>query len=528
LGRSKKRLDTPDKVQGKAQFGIDINVTGMLIAVVARPPVFGAKTKKIDDEKTKAVTGIKAVVPIDTGVAVVADHFWAANMGREALLIEWDEGPLATLDSDEQRQQYAKMAQEPGLAAVNRGDVDAALATADKVIDAVYEFPYLAHATMETLNCTADVRPDSCEIWVGTQLQTIDRDAAAEITGLPKEKVTLHTTYLGGGFGRRAVGSSHFVREAVQISKAIKTPVKVIWTREDDIHGGYYRPCSYNLLSAGLDKEGMPVAMKHRIVCQSIVKGTPFEGLIKNGIDETSVEGAYDSPYDVPNMLVDYYMAPTGVPVLWWRSVGHSFTAFVKESFIDELAHLAGQDPYQYRRQLLVNHPRQQALLDLVAEKGGWGKPQAGRHQGIAIHESFGSLVAQVAEVSVNDSGKIKVHKVVCAIDCGRTVNPDTIGAQMESGIVFGLSAAFYGAITLKNGRAQQSNFDDYEVLRIDEMPEITVHIMDSKEPPGGVGEPGVPPTAPAVANAVFAASGIRMRTLPMTPNAVRKMMAHA
>ncbi len=524
LGISRRRLDTPDKTDGKAMFGIDATAPGMLVSVVARPPVFGGKVKSFNADKAKAVKGVKDVVQIDSGVAVVGEDFWSAKLGREGLEVTWDEGPLASLDSEGQRRQYAEIAKKSGLVAAQRGDVEAGFAKATKKIEAVYELPYLAHAPREPLNCLADVRTDSCEIWVGTQLQTIDRDAAAAITGLPHEKVRLHTMYLGGGFGRRAVGDSHFVREAVQVSKAVKAPVKVIWTREDDIHGGYYRPASYHAISGGLDTGSMPLAWKHRIVCQSIVKGTPFEGLIKNGIDVTSVEGAADSPYEVPNFFVDYLEAPAGVPVLWWRSVGHSFNAFVKESFIDELADAAGKDPYQYRRRLLVNHPRVRGVLDLAARKANWGSPSApGLSQGIAVHESFGSFIAQVAEVGVSPAGAIKVHKVVCAVDCGRVVNPDTIEAQMQSAIVFGLTAALYGAITFKNGRVEQSNFDDYEMLRMNEMPVVEVYIMPSEEPPGGVGEPAVPPIAPAVANAVFAATGARLRHLPMTAEMVQQ-----
>ena len=525
LGTAKKRLDTPDKTNGKAIFGIDVVVPGMLTAVVARPPVFGGKVKSVDDSAAKKIPGVKAVVQIDRGVAVVADSFWRANRGRDALKINWDHGPLADLDSMKQLQEYKKMAAKPGLVAAQRGDVASALKTAVKKIKAEYYVPYLAHAPMEPLNCVADVRADSCEIWVGTQLQTLDRNAAAAAIGLPPEKVKLHTTYLGGGFGRRAVGDAHFVLEAVQVSKAVKAPVKVIWTREDDIHGGYYRPVAYNTLSAGLGEDGLPIAMQHTIVGQSIAKGTPFEaGMIKDGVDNTSVEGAYDSPYDVANFLVDYHMAPAGVPVLWWRCVGHSYNTFVKEGFIDELAHAAGQDPYTYRRKLLAKHPRVLAVLDLAAKKAGWGKAATkGASQRIAVHESFGSYIAQVAEVSVNKYGGVKVHKVVCAIDCGHIVNPDTIEAQMESAIVFGLSAALYGQITFKNGRVEQSNFHDYEMLRMEEMPLVEVHIMKSQEPPGGVGEPGVPPIAPAVANAFYAASGIRMRTLPMTAAAIKR-----
>ncbi|MBU0480096.1 MAG: xanthine dehydrogenase family protein molybdopterin-binding subunit [Proteobacteria bacterium] len=526
IGTSKKRLDTPEKVNGRAVFGIDVNLPGMLTAVIARPPVFGATVKSFDDTKAKMIPGVKHVVQIDRGIAVVADHFWPAKKGRDALQIEWDEGPHASFNSDDQGREYLAIAETPGVVAVNRGDVKKGLAEATKRLDAVYEFPYLAHATMEPLNCVADVRTDFCEIWVGTQMQTLDRNAAVVLTGLPKEKVKLHTTYLGGGFGRRAVGDSHFVKEAVQVSMAVKAPVKVVWTREDDLKGGYYRPRSYHRLNCGLDRNGMPLALNHRMVNQSIVKGTAFEGLIKDGIDHTSVEGAFDTPYEIPNLFVDSHMAPADVPVLWWRSVGHSATAFIKECFIDELAALAGREPYGYRRALLNKHPRQQALLDLVTKKAGWDKPVvAGRGRGIAIHESFGSFVAQVAEVSVADSGRIKVHKVVCAVDCGKTVNPDTIRAQMQGAIIFGLTAALYGKVTFKEGRVEQGNFDDYQMLRINETPEIEVHIMESDEAVGGIGEPGVPPVAPAVANAVFAAKGIRLHQLPMTPELVRNAL---
>ena len=524
IGKPMKRLDTPEKVSGKAVFGLDVRVPGMLTAVVARPPVFGATVKSVNDARVKAVPGVKGVARIDSGVAVVADHFWAAKRGRDALEVVWDEGPLATLDSRSQREEYVKLAGKQGVIAARRGDVEATLAGAAKRLEAVYEVPYLAHAPMEPLNCVAHVRADGCDIWTGTQMQTTDRNAAAQLTGLPPEKVKLHTMLLGGGFGRRAVGDAHFVREAVQVSMAVKAPVKVVWTREDDIRGGYYRPVVYNLIRAGLGGDGMPVAWHHRIVGQSILIGTPFQGGVKEGLDPTQVEGAADSPYEIPNFLVDYHMAPPGVPVLWWRSVGHTFTAFVKEGLIDELAHLAGKDPYQYRRQLLAKHPRQRALLDLVADKAGWGKRSApDRFQGIAVHESFGSFVAQVAEVSVSSTGLVSVHRVVCAIDCGRIVNPDTIAAQMESGIVFGLTAALYGEITLKEGRVEQSNFHDYEILRINEMPKVEVHIMPSQELPGGVGEPGVPPIAPAVVNALYAATGKRIRRLPIRPGELRR-----
>ena len=516
IGKPRARLDTPAKVNGTAEFGIDVKRPNLLTAVIARPPVFGATLKAFDAEAAKALPGVKEVVQVDSGVAVVAESFWAAKLGRDALKIKWDDGPLAKLDSATQGKEYAALAQKPGLVAANRGDAAATLAAAGKKIEAIYEVPYLAHAPMEPLNCVADVRADSCEIWVGTQMQTLDRNAAAEVTGLPPEKVTLHTTFLGGGFGRRGVGDSHFVREAVQVSKAMQAPVKVMWTREDDIRGGYYRPRAYHTVRAALGENNLPSVWQQRIVCQSIVKGTPFEeGMMKEGIDHTAVEGIVDLSYAVPNLQVEYQMAPAGVPVLWWRSVGHSFTAFVKECFVDELATAAGQDPLAFRKQLLVDHPRQIALLDLLAEKAGWGKPEQGRAQGLAIHESFGSIVAQVAEVTVEDN-KIKVGRVVCAVDCGQTVNPDTIVAQMQSAIYFGMAAALHDAITFKNGRVEQSNFHDYPMPRLAAMPVVGVHIMPSKEKPGGIGEPGVPPIAPAIANAVFAANKMRLRTLPL------------
>ncbi len=516
IGKPRPRIDTPAKVNGTAEFGIDVKRPNLLTAVVARPPVFGAKLKDFNAEAAKAVLGVKEVVVVDSGVAVVAENFWAAKLGRDALKIVWDEGPLAKLDSGTQGKEYQALAQKPGLVATSRGDAAATLIAAAKKIEAVYEMPYLAHAPMEPLNCVADVRADSCEIWVGTQMQTLDRNAAAEVTGLPPEKIKLHTTFLGGGFGRRAVGDSHFVREAVQTSKAMQAPVKVVWTREDDIRGGYYRPRAYHTVRATLGEDNLPAAWQQRIVCQSIVKGTPFEeALMKEGIDHTSVEGIADLSYAVPNLQVEYQMAPPGVPVLWWRSVGHSFTAFVKECFIDELANAAGQDPLAYRKQLLVEHPRQIALLNLLAEKAGWGKPEKGTAQGLAIHESFGSIVAQVAEVTV-ENGKIRVVRVVCAVDCGQTVNPDTIVAQMQSGIYFGMAAALLGAITFQNGRVEQNNFHDYPMPRLAEMPAVEVHIMPSKEKPGGIGEPGVPPIAPAIANALFAATKVRLRTLPL------------
>jgi isoquinoline 1-oxidoreductase beta subunit len=376
---------------------------------------------------------------------------------------------------------------------------------------------------MEPLNCFVDLKKDSGLIRTGSQFQTVDRAAAARVAGLKPEQIVFETTFLGGGFGRRANPASDFVIQAVQAAKALGRPVKVVYTREDDMKSGYYRPMWYNRIEAALDKKGYPLAWRHRIVGQSIIAGTPFEsGMIKDGIDHTSVEGASDTPYSIPNLQVELHSTTNGVPVLWWRSVGHSHTAFVMESFMDELAHKAGLDPYRYRHTLLAKHPRNLKVLQTAAEKAGWGKPlPKGRARGIAVHESFGSYIAQVAEVSLDKGGTIKVHRVVCAIDCGRIVNPDTIKAQMESGIIFGLSAALHGAITLKNGRVEQGNFDSYPLVRMAGSPKIEVHIIDSNEEPGGVGEPGVPPIAPAVANALFALNGARVRTLPMTPERV-------
>lgn len=518
VGKPTKRLDTPEKTNGKAIFGIDVDRPGMLVAVVARPPVFGGKLKSFDASRAKAIPGVRHVTAIDRGIAVVADGFWPAKLGREALEIVWDDGELAMLESDRQREQYAALAEKPGAVARQEGDAAKALAGAAKKFEAVYDLPYLAHATMEPMNCVADVRPDSCEIWVGTQFQTVDRDAAVKETGLKPEQVKLHTTLCGGGFGRRAVPDSHFVVEAVQISKAIKTPVKVIWTREDDMRGGWYRPRAYHAVTAGLDRDGKPVGWQHRIVCQSFIVGTPFEKhIVKNGVDETAVEGAKDIPYDIPNLLVDWQQAPGGVPCLWWRSVGHSHTAFVVETLIDELAHAARKDPFEFRRALLGNHPRHKRVLEFVAEKAGWGKAvPAGRGRGIALHESFGSYVAHVAEVSVSKDGKPRVHRIVAAIDCGPIVNPDTIHAQLESGTVFGLTAALYGEISFEKGRVKQRNFHDYPMLRMNEMPAVEAHIVPSEEKMGGVGEPGVPSVAPAVANAIFAITDRRVRRLPI------------
>jgi isoquinoline 1-oxidoreductase beta subunit len=519
IGKPTRRLDTPEKITGRATFGVDIHFDGLLTAVVARGPVFGAKVKSFDATKTKAVPGVRAVVEVPTGVAVLADHFWAAKLGRDALAVEWDLGPGATLDSTALREQFQRLAGTRGTPAGRAGDTGAVLKKAAKTVEAEYYVPYLAHAMMEPPNCTVRLGADKCEIWSGTQFQTMDQQLTAKITGLKPEQVEIHTTFLGGGFGRRANPTSDFVSEAVHVAKASGHPVKVVWTREDDIHGGYYRPSYVHRARIGLGGDGMPVAWEHTIAGQSILAGTPFEPrMVKHGIDATSVEGVADSPYlaEIPNHRVELHSPKTPISVLWWRSVGHSHNAFVMESLIDEAAHAAGADPLAYRRTLLAKHPRHLGVLNLAAEKAGWGTPlPAGRARGVAVHESFGSFVSQVAEVSA-DRGRIRVHRVTCAIDCGIAVNPLMIAAQMESGIAFGLGAVLHSALHLKEGRVQESNFHDYQVLRLDEMPAVEVHIVPSREKSGGVGEPGVPPIAPAVANAVFTLTGQRLRELPL------------
>lgn len=522
IGKPRRRLDTPEKTNGKAIFGIDAKVAGMLTAVVARPPVFGGMVKSFNANKARAVPGVREVVQIDSGIAVIADGFWSAKQGRDALEIVWDEGPLANLSTAGMVEQYRNLAKTPGMGARREGNPEQTLPKATKQLSAEYEVPYLAHACMEPLNCLVDLRSDSCEIWTGTQFQTIDRDTAARVAGLRPEQVKIHTTFLGGGFGRRANPQSDFIVMAVQVAKVAKKLVKVIWTREDDMKGGYYRPMWYDRIAAGLDGKGSLIAWLHTIVGQSILSGTPFDP--KEDVDPASVEGAKEIPYEIPNILVELHSPKIGVPVQWWRSVGHSHTAFVVESFMDEMAHEADKDPYEFRRGLLAKHPRHYGVLRLAAEKAGWRRPlPKGRGRGIAVHESFGSFVAQVAEVSVSPSGKVRVHKVVCAIDCGKIVNPDTIKAQMESGIVFGLSAALQGEITFKNGRVEQSNFNDYPLLRMNEMPLVEVYIVSSEEKSGGVGEPGVPPIAPAVCNAIFRITGKRIRRLPIRPEELKR-----
>ena len=518
IGRPIKRLDTPEKLNGKAEFGIDVKLPGMLTAVIARPPIFGAKLKSFDDSRTRSMPGVRKVVAVPSGVAVIADTFWQAKTGRDALRVEWDEGSMQSFDTGKMMQDFRERVKSPGTSVRNDGDAAAALANATKKIEAVYEVPYLSHLMMEPLNCTVDLRADSCEVWTGSQFQTIDRANAAKIAGLPPERVQLHTTFLGGGFGRRANPQSDFVVEAVHVAKAVGAPVKVIWTREDDMAGGWYRPAFLHAIEGGVDASGNAVGWRSRLVGQSIMAGTPFAAMMMKGkdYDPASVEGVDDLPYAIPNVAVESHQAEINVPVQWWRSVGHSHTAFAVECFIDELAALAGKDPYQFRRALLQKQPRHLGVLNLAAEKARWDRPlPKGVGRGIAVHFAFGSYAASVAEVSVTE-GKVRVHRMVCAIDCGQYVNPGIIKAQTEGGAIFGASAALYQELTFESGRLQQTNFHTFPVMRINECPEIETHIAESNEKSGGIGEPGVPCAAPAIANAVFAVTGKRVRRLPI------------
>jgi len=517
IGKPLKRLDTPAKVNGSAIFSMDVHVPGMLTALVAHVPVFGGKAKSIDSAAALAVPGVKQVVDVGSGVAVIASGFWAAKKGRAALKVEWDLGPNAGMSSAGMRADYKKLAEGPGKVARKDGDPEGALKSAAQVLDAEYELPFLAHAPMEPLNCVVDLRADSMEIWAGSQFQTVDHAAASAVAGLDPKSVKLHTTFLGGGFGRRANPVADYIVEAVKVAKAAKAPVKLIWTRDDDLRGGYYRPMWHSRIRAGLDSAGAIASWMHTIVGQSFIAGTAFEAfLVKDGIDGTSVEGSADTDYALPNLQVDLHTTKLGVPTLWWRSVGHSHTAFVIESFLDEVAHASKTDPLELRRKLLAGKPRNLGVLELAAAKAGWGKPlEKGRARGIAVHHSFESYVAAVAEVSL-ENGKLRVHKYTVAVDCGRVVNPDTIQAQIQGAVGFGLTATLYSAITLADGRVEQSNFHDYKLLRIQEMPAVEVHIVPSDEPSTGIGEPGVPPIAPALCNALFELTGKRIRHLPI------------
>ena len=520
IGTSARRLDSHDKVNGKAQFGIDVKIPGMKIATVAACPVFGGTLASVDESKVTAVKGVRQVVRLDNAVAVVGDHMWAAKQGLGALDIQWNEGPNARLSTADIVQQLEVASQRPGVLARKEGDVARAMAGATTTVQAVYQLPFLAHATMEPINCTVHVRNDRCDVWVGTQVVSRAQAVAAEVAGLPLEKVQVHNHLLGGGFGRRL--EVDFIAQAVEIGKHVDGPVKVVWTREEDIQHDVYRPFYYDRLAAGLDERGMPIAWSHRVTGSSIVaRWVP--GFFKNGLDPDAVEGAAEPPYTLPNLLVEYVrQEPAGIVDTWSRGPDAAPPPGGERPDptrprVDELAAAAKRDPLEYRLALLDKSPRARAVLELAAERAGWGKPLPARSgRGVSIQYAFGSYLAQVAEVAVSKDGQVRVERVVCAVDCGLTVNPDTVVAQMQGGIIFGITAALFSEITLTNGRVEQVNFNNYRTLRINEAPAVDVHLVKSTEAPGGIGEPGTSAVAPAVFNAIFAATGKRLRKLPV------------
>lgn len=503
VGTRIPRVDTPEKITGRAVFGIDVRLPGMVFAAVARCPVFGGRVRRFDPAPALAVPGVLRVMEISRGVAVVAENTWAAFRGKQALEIEWDEGATARWSSDGISRAFAEAAQRSGSVVRETGDVDAALAGAAHVVEAVYEAPYLAHACMEPMNCTAQVRGGRCEIWAPTQSPQGAQREAARVTGLPSSAITVHVTYLGGGFGRRG-GPVDYVNEAVELAQKLDMPVQVVWTREDDIRNGLYRPATYNVMRAALDGRGVPVAWSHRLVGPA---GGSF--MITRGAEELI--------YPIPHFRLERVIQDPGIPIAPWRGVGPSQNGFVVEGFVDELAHAAGKDPYAFRRELVGGHARLRRVLDLAAERAGWStRPGAGRHRGIALWQFGETYLAEVAEVSVGGEGEPRVHRVVAVVDCGIVVHPDIVAAQIESSIVYGLTAALYGKITIERGRVVESNFHDYPMLRLAAMPEIEVHLVESDAEPGGIGEAGLPPIAPAVCNAIFAATGRRIRRLPI------------
>jgi isoquinoline 1-oxidoreductase beta subunit len=516
IGKPVKRLDTPSKVDGSAVFGIDIRLPGMKVATVAACPVLGGKLKSVDDAPARAVPGVRDVVKIDNAVAVIGDHYWAARQGLAALRIEWDNGPNADMSSraivDSLRNAYGT---RPAVLARHNGDVDGAFSRAAKRVEAAYELPFLAHATMEPINTTIQVRPDGCEIWVGTQVPTAAQAIAAKTLGLPPEKVMVHNQYLGGGFGRRLEADS--IEQAAKIARGLDYPVKIIWSREEDIQHDLYRPAYYDRISAGLGPDGLPVAWIDHVTGASVMGHYVPGGLPEGKLDADAVEGAQDLPYDIPAIHVDWTRHDPPVPITWWRGVGPTHNVYVVESFVDELAHAAGRDPVEYRRALLTKNPRSRAVLDLAAQRSGWGTGlPAGVGRGVSLHDAFGSNLAVVVEIAVSPAGEVKLRRVVAVVDCGQTINPDTVKAQVEGGLVFGLSAALYSDITFEGGRVQQNNFNDYRMMRMNETPPIEVYQIRNAENPGGIGETGTVSAAPALANAVFAATGKRLRRYPL------------
>jgi isoquinoline 1-oxidoreductase beta subunit len=522
IGTPAKRLDAAGKVNGTATYGIDVRPPGVKIATLAQSPVFAGRLKSVDDGAAKAVKGVRQIVRLDDAVAVVADHMGAAKKGLEALKIEWDGGPNAGLSTQDVARELEQATLKPGAVAQNIGDADSAMGTAVTKVEASYEVPFLAHATMEPMNCTVHFRGSECEIWIGTQAIARVQAMAAKAAGLPPEKVTVHNHLLGGGFGRRLEADGAVC--AVEIAKQVDGPVKVVWTREEDIQHDLYRPYWFDRLTAGLDKDGKPIAWNHRFAGSSVISRW-LPPAYANGLDPDSTEGAINLVYKFPNFHVEYVrVEPPGIPTGFWRSVGPSHNVFVTESFVDELAAAAKQDAVAFRRTLLEHNPRALAVLDLAAEKAGWGQRlPKGRGRGVSLQNAFGSLLAQVAEVEVAKDGSVRVQRVTCAMDCGTVVNPDTVQAQLQSGIMYGVTAALYGEITLKNGRVEQSNFDSYQILRMNEAPVIEVHLVKSTEPPGGMGETGTSAIVPAIANAVFAATGKRLRKMPVDVNILKQ-----
>ncbi|KAK45003.1 aldehyde dehydrogenase [Caballeronia jiangsuensis] len=516
IGTPVRRLDSPEKVDGTAMFGLDVRLPDMLYAAIVNCPVFGGTLASVDDSNAKKIPGVRQVVKFDNGVAVIGDHTWAAKRGAAALQIQWNEGPSAGVSTKQIVDDMANASQRTGAVARKEGDVNDAFSKAKTRVDAVYVQPFLAHATMEPINCTVHVRPDGCDIWLGTQVPTRIRDAGMKATGLPADKIVVHNHLLGGGFGRRL--EFDMATQALKIGKALGVPVKVTWSREEDIQHDMYRPCYYDKLSAGLDAGGKPVAWTHRIVGSSVLARFAPPA-VKDGVDPDAVEVASDLPYDLPNQLVDYVrLEPHDVPTAFWRGVGPTRGTFVVESFIDELAVQAKADPVEYRRALLGKSPRARNVLDVATQAAAWGKqsvPQ-GQGRGVSVMHAFGSFFSIVADVTVDKDGAVKVNRIVCAVDCGMVVNPNTVEAQVQGGIIFGITAALYSEITIKDGRVEQSNFTDYRMLRIHETPPVEVHIVKSTEAPGGIGEPGTAALAPAITNAIHAATGKRIRQLPV------------
>ena len=522
LGKPLKRLDTPVKVNGVAKYGIDAQVPGMLVALMARAPLPGAKPASVDDSKAKAVKGVQQVITIPSGVAVLATGYWAAKKGRDALDIKWDLGPNAGLSSATVTSMLTEGADAAESVATDAGNLRDAAANSAATVDALYEAPYLAHACMEPMNCTAWVKGDEVEIWAGTQSQGPAQGILGQVAQAAPGKVKVNAMMLGGGFGRRF--APDFAIDATLLSKISGKPVKLIYSREDDMAAGFYRPASVARFSGALDANGVPTMFKVGVGSPSIMAASGFMKIPDNGVDAFAMEGIADHPYDIANQRIAYGRREPGPQVWFWRSVGHSQNIFFMEGFIDEMAVAAKKDPFEFRRGLLSQQPRYKAVLEAAADKAGWGKPlPAGVFRGIAVAQSFGSYVAEVAEVSVGTDGVPKVHRVVAVVDCGMTVNPEIIRRQIEGGIVYGLSAALYGKITLKDGKVEQGNFHDYPVLRMSEMPKVEVHILPSTEKPGGIGEPGTPPIAPAVVNAIYAATGKRLRSLPIDSAALKK-----